>query len=138
MGKKFLLYGLIGWIAEIIFTGTGSLLNGVLSLTAQTYLWMLPIYGLAVFLEPFHDQIRSAPWPVRGFIWASLILGMEYASGWLLRLIIGFCPWDYTGQSRFAVDGLVRLDYFPVWFAAGLLFERIHDYLNRIMLRTNR
>ncbi|HWP96681.1 MAG TPA: hypothetical protein VN426_07500 [Syntrophomonadaceae bacterium] len=138
MGRKFVLYGFIGWVAEILFTGFGSLIQRSLSLPAKTYLWMFPIYGLAFLLEPLHDQIRSAPWPVRGFIWASLILGMEYSSGWILQLIIGVCPWDYSGQSRFVVDGFIRLDYIPVWFMAGLLFEQIHDQMDRILIRIDR
>jgi uncharacterized membrane protein len=93
---RFILYGFLGWILEIIFTGSGSLLRGSISLTGYTYLWMFPIYGLAVFLEPIHDGIRKAPWPIRGLIWAALILVIEYLSGWILIQLIGFCPWDYT------------------------------------------
>lgn len=135
MARKFLIYGLCGWIAEIIFTGSGSLIIGTASLTAKTYLWMFPIYGMAVFLEPVHEQIRLAPWVVRGIIWACLILTLEYCSGWLIRTLVGVCPWDYSGYTRFAVDGLIRLDYFPVWFAAGLLFEKLHDLLDHIHIR---
>ncbi|MEQ8175196.1 MAG: hypothetical protein ABRQ26_09025 [Syntrophomonadaceae bacterium] len=134
MFKSFLIYGMCGWIAEILFTGAGSLWAGSASLTARTYLWMFPIYGLAVFLEPVHDQIRTSPWPVRGVIWTSIIIGIEYGTGWLLRSLIGVCPWDYSGHSRFAVDGLIRLDYFPVWFVAGLLFEKLHDFINHIQI----
>jgi uncharacterized membrane protein len=37
-------------------------------------------------------------------------------------------PWDYTG-TPLAVAGVIRLDYAPAWFVAGLLFERLHDWL---------
>lgn len=127
---RFALYGFIGWIAEIVFTGFHSLLAGSLSLTGHTYLWMFPIYGLAAFLEPVHDRIRTVPWPVRGVIWVGAIFIIEYLTGWLLKVAIGVCPWDYTGITPFAVEGFIRLDYFPVWFAAGMLFEQIHDYLD--------
>ncbi|WP_299920291.1 hypothetical protein, partial [Syntrophomonas sp.] len=100
-----MLYGTLGWTTEILFTGMGSLLSASWRLGAHTYLWMFPIYGLAVFLEPFHDRIRSAPWLVRGFIWASLIIGIEYLCGWFLKLSLGFCPWDYSGASAFSLDG---------------------------------
>lgn len=132
MIKRFIIYGFIGWIIEIIFTGTGSLLRGSLSLTGYTYLWMFPIYGMAVFFEPMHDRIRSAPWLVRGTVWVSLIFCIEYLSGWLIRSVIGFCPWDYSGWSAYAVDGLIRLDFWPFWFAAGLGFEKIHDFLDSL------
>ncbi|KUG02433.1 protoporphyrinogen ix oxidase, putative form, hemj [hydrocarbon metagenome] len=132
MITRFIIYGFVGWIFEIVFTGTGSLLRGVLSLTGYTYLWMFPIYGMALFLEPVHDRIRSAPWPIRGIIWVSLIFFIEYVSGWLLSNIIGFCPWDYTGFSPYVVDGFIRLDFFPFWFTAGLIFEKIHGFLDSI------
>ncbi|MGI6413076.1 MAG: putative ABC transporter permease [Syntrophomonadaceae bacterium] len=132
MIRRFLLYGLIGWIAEIIFTGLSSLLEGSIRLTGYTYLWMFPIYGMAVFLEPIHDRIRQSPWPVRGTIWAGAIFTIEYVTGWLLSVTIGVCPWDYSGLTRYSVDGFIRLDFFPVWFIAGLIFERIHDYLDTI------
>jgi|GEM_PF-182315 Predicted membrane protein len=131
---KFLLYGLIGWAGEILFTGAGSVMSGSLKLSGHTYLWMFPIYGLAVFLEPIHKQIRRSPWIIRGIIWACIIFFIEYFSGLILKLSIGLCPWDYSTISRFTEDGFIRLDYFPVWFLAGLIYERIDDFLNRIQI----
>jgi hypothetical protein len=32
------------------------------------------------------------------------------------------------------MDGYIRMDYAPVWFIVGLLFERIHRFLDRIRL----
>ncbi len=132
MITRFIIYGFVGWIFEIAFTGAGSLLRGMISLTGYTYLWMFPIYGMAVLMEPIHDRIRSAPWPVRGIIWVSLIFFIEYISGWMLNNVIGLCPWDYTGASPYVVDGFIRLDFLPFWFTAGLIFERIHDFLDSI------
>lgn len=126
--KRFLIYGVAGWGLEIIWTGIGSLLRGDLMLRGFSYLWMFPIYGLALFLEPLHDQLRPWPWYLRGLIWMSAILAIEYSTGWLLKSILGSCPWNYSG-ARFGIDGLIRLDYTPAWFSAGLLFERLHDTL---------
>lgn len=131
---KFLCYGVIGWIIEIIYTGSGSLLVGSLKLTGHTYLWMLPIYGCAVFLEPFYERMRSSPWIVRGILWAGIIFLVEYLSGWILQTTIGVCPWDYSLYSRYTLDGFIRLDYFPIWFMSGLLFEKISNFLNRIQV----
>ena len=134
---RFILYGLLGWIAEILFTGSYSLLSGSVKLSGQTYLWMFPIYGLAAFLGPLRERMRTVPWPVRGIIWAGTFFMIEYLSGWLLRAAIGVCPWDYSQASRFALDGLIRLDYFPVWFMAGLIYERIYDFLSGARLVRN-
>lgn len=128
--RNFFLYGIAGWCLEIVWTGFGSLLSGDPSLTAKTYLWMFPIYGLAVFFEPVHDLIRSWPMPVRGLFWTLAFFTVEFLSGWLLRFFAGEIPWDYSGAS-FHFQGLIRLDYAPVWFLLGLLYEKMHDMLRR-------
>nr|NSL49926.1 hypothetical protein [Dendrosporobacter quercicolus DSM 1736]SDM92643.1 Putative ABC-transporter type IV [Dendrosporobacter quercicolus] len=132
--RRVIIYGLIGWCLEIVWTGLGSLLSGDIRLTAQTYLWMFPIYGLAaVLFEPLHDAIRLWPLGARGGVWMLLCFTVEYLSGWMLRSAIGAAPWDYSA-AVFHIHGLIRLDYAPAWFGAGLLFERLHDWLdsNRI------
>lgn len=58
-----------------------------------------------------------------------LIWAIEYATGFALREFLGVTPWYYDG--KFAIDGLVRLDYAPAWFVAGLLFEKVHNILER-------
>lgn len=117
---------------EIVWTGLGSLYLGNWQLPAFTYLWMLPIYGMAIFMEPVHEEIRGWPWYWRGLVWMLIIFTIEYTTGWLLKTLLGSCPWDYTGVSGYHLRGLIRLDYAPEWFVAGLLFERIHDLLGRL------
>lgn len=91
---------------------------------------MLPVYGLAQPLfEPFHDAARGRlPAPVRAAAYGVGFLAVEYATGRALRRALGAAPWDYSG-ARGNVDGLIRLDYFLVWAAAGLALERVHDRL---------
>ncbi len=128
MVKKFIIYGLLGWSMEIIWTGLGSLIGGDLRLHAFTNLWMFFIYGMAVFLEPIHHIIGGWNWFCRGVIWVVLIWGIEYSTGLLLKNILGVYPWYYA--SPFAIENLVRLDYAPAWFAAGMIFERVHKTLD--------
>ena len=111
--QRFLVYGALGWCLEVIWTGFGAMLSGDVKLTAHTYLWMFPIYGLVVFFEPVHDRICRWPWIIRGFLWMMLFFAVEYATGWLIRNIVGVSPWNYF-DARWHVDGLVRLDYAPV------------------------
>ncbi len=56
----------------------------------------------------------------------------EYASGWGLEKLIGSCPWDYTG-SKFSIKGLIRLDYAPVWFAVGIIYERLYGMVLHVV-----
>ena len=146
----FLVYGVIGWCAEIVWTAAHDFLTGSRvdpvdpsmkvpltpperwRLSGSTYLWMFPLYGAGGLLfEPLHDALRLHPWPLRGLTWMVLIFLVEYASGWALRRLTGRCPWDYT-YARFNVDGLIRLDYAPVWFVFGLILEYVHDTLSGI------
>ena len=128
MSIRFVIYGLAGWCTEIFWTGLGSLLRGNVKLQGWTYLWMFPIYGLAIFLEPIHDKIRYWPIILRGGVYTLLIFSIEYTTGWILKSVTGVCPWDYS-RSPFSINGFIRLDYAPAWFVAGLLFERLHDVL---------
>lgn len=127
---RFVIYGLLGWALEIVWTGTGRFLERRdWDLQGRTYLWMFPIYGSAAFLlEPAHNLIRGLAWPVRGALWVLLIFGVEYLTGYLLRRATGRCPWDYS-RARWSVHGLIRLDYAPAWLAVGFLFELLHDRL---------
>jgi len=123
-GERFLVYGLTGWAIDSLYvwlhTGRrrpSSLLN-------------VPVYGLAQPLfEPLHDRLRHRPPALRAAVYGLGILGVEYASGRLLRRVTGSAPWDY-GEGRLRIDGLVRLDYLPLWGVFGLGLERLHDALS--------
>jgi uncharacterized membrane protein len=131
MGKKFIIYGLIGWCAEVFWTGLGSLLEGDVRLSSFTYLWMFPIYGLAVFLEPIHDRIRHLSIIIRGGVYSILIISVEFCTGLLLKVLMGASPWDYS-ENPLSFYGVIRWDFLIVWFFAGLIFEKIHDKLDQI------
>jgi uncharacterized membrane protein len=108
---------------EILFTSFGSLLRGDARLMGQTSIWMFPIYGMAVLIGPIYHRIAHVPFLLRGILYATAIMTVEFATGSLLSLFAA-CPWDYSG-SRYNIRGLVRLDYFPIWMLAGLIFERL-------------
>ncbi|KAJ51405.1 putative membrane protein [Clostridium tetanomorphum] len=131
MGKRFIIYGLLGFCMEVLWTGFGSLLKGDIKLTASTYVWMFFIYGLAVFLEPIHNRIRHLSFIIRGGVYMILIFTIELLSGLLLKRIIGVCPWNYVTEP-FTIYGIITLSYIPVWFTAGLIFEKVHDALIQI------
>lgn len=135
MKTRFIIYGLVGWVTETLFTGLDSLLKGDLTMRAWTYIWMFPIYGLMILLEPVHDLIRKWPVVLRGGVYTIMIFGIEYTTGWIIRELIGKCPWDY-GIGPYSIDGLITLRFIPVWFVGGLLFEKLNDLLaTRIILK---
>ncbi|WP_141588073.1 MULTISPECIES: hypothetical protein [unclassified Myxococcus] len=129
MLSRFLVYGCVGWVLEVMFTGTGAALKKDRNATARTYLWMHPIYGgTALALEEVSARLKPLPRPLRALVYTGLIFGAEYGTGWLLKRLLGRCPWDYA-PHRWSVHGLIRLDYAPAWYLTALLFEPVRDTL---------
>ena len=127
--KNFMIFGVLGWCAEILWTGFCSFLMGDASLTAQTYLWMFPIYGLAGVCMPLFLAFRRyCPLWQRVGVYVFVIFTVEFITGWLLQAMTGICPWDY-GDSFLSVRGFIRLYYAPLWAILGLFFERVALFL---------
>jgi hypothetical protein len=125
--RRFLGYGATGWLIEVAMTGfCAVLLDGDRSARARTYLWMLPIYGGGgLLLEQVSRRVRAWPRPLRALAHVPFIYGVEYASGRVLRRVLGRCPWDYGCDG--ARSRLVRADYAPLWFMVALLFELLRE-----------
>ncbi len=121
--KNFLRCGLTGWCFEIIFTAMDSLRSREFTLKGTTSLWMFPIYGSAAFLKPLFRLLRKQSVFKRGLTYMGVILSAEYLSGRILRKR-DLCPWDYS-HAKWNINKVIRLDYAPFWFFAGLYFEHI-------------
>lgn len=124
LATNFILCGLIGWCFECFFTGLGAIIkHNDRRLLCRTSIWMFPIYGLAAFLSPIHDAIGKKSVAVRGGVYTACIYLTEFITGELLKKYHA-CPWDYK-KAKYNVDGVIRLDYAPVWFLLGLLYENV-------------
>lgn len=121
--KNFIKCGIIGWCLEIMFTAADALRRRDMTLKGNTSLWMFPIYGSAAILAPISRLLRKKNVLHRGLTYMGLIFSMEYLTGSVLAKR-KFCPWDYS-RSRWNINRVIRLDYAPNWFLAGLLFEQI-------------
>lgn len=121
--KNFLKCGLTGWCIEIIFTAANALRRRDMTLKGNTSLWMFPIYGCAAAFAPIGRLLRQRSTWLRGLAYMSMIFSAEFLTGRFLKRH-SLCPWDY-GQSRWNIDRVIRLDFAPYWFVAGLLFERL-------------
>jgi len=126
MITNFIIFGLIGWCLEVVWTGLGSLIKRDFSASSKTSIWMFFIYGSAALFTPVIYAINSLPLLLRGIIYATCIFAIEYGAGIFLRKL-KVCPWDYSG-AKFNIQGVIRLDYTPVWFAVGLFFEFTYLY----------
>ncbi len=124
-----------GMASEIFFTAIVENIfwdysEDKIRLKGHTYVWMVPIYTLIPFTFPlmlkwigkYHVLIRS-------FIYMVGIFIIEFISGFILDTLIGFCPWDYTGESPYEIMGYIRLDFFPFWMFFGIVVEKLLLYL---------
>jgi len=124
MITRFVIYGAVGCLMEVLWTGLFALIKKDYKLSSQTSLWMFFIYGMVIVLEPLFRLTAPLNFLLRGFIYAALIMTGEFITGTILKRA-NVCPWDYS-HTYFHVRGVVRLDYTPAWMAAGLIFEQLY------------
>lgn len=120
------IYALQGYFIEITFTAFYDLLagDGNLKLRGYTSVWSLFIYSVAslvmerinAFLQP-----RGVPLLVRAAAHALWMYAWEFTTGCVLSRV-GACLWDYRNY-RYNLAGLVTLEYAPLWFFLGVIFE---------------
>jgi hypothetical protein len=131
---KLFVYGHLGFLIEIWFTGLHSLIfNKDLRGRAVTYLPMFLIYGTtALILENVSEAL---PWPFyfKAFVYIFIIYFAEGFSGWVLKKTTGRIPWDY-GLSRWTPFGLINLSYVPFWFLLALSFDIITHAIYKIVV----
>lgn len=128
--ERTLLLACVGVAAEVVFT---ALMSGKRDrrLLGYSYVWMFPIYALLYpgfrLLSPLAGDWA---WPLRGALYAAIIMVCELLTGLAIRAAVGEAPWEseYRGK-RWAVLDLVRLDFFPAWAIGALVFERAYRLL---------
>lgn len=123
MKNKFIQCGLLGWCLEVLWTGLDSLRKKDPNLTGRSSLWMFPIYGCAAFIAPASRLLKGKSVFLRGNVYMAAIFLGEFLSGTYLKKR-KCCPWDYS-NAKLNIDGVIRLDYAPVWFVTGLLYEKM-------------
>lgn len=122
MKSKFVQCGLYGWCIEVLWTGLHSMLKRDPKLMGTSSLRMFPIYGMASFIAPLSARLKKCRIITRGLIYMLCIYAVEYTSGTYLKKK-NCCPWDYS-SSPFHINGVIRLDYAPLWFLTGLFYEK--------------
>jgi Putative ABC-transporter type IV len=134
MLRRFVAYGVMGLGIEVGFTGA---VRGIFQrdrrLRGESFLWMLPIYGAGgLLLERLHGRLRSRGMgrAARALCGTAAIYGIEYISGAALEQVTGECPWRY--RRGLHVNGYVRLDYAPFWFACALAADLLAGELRKL------
>jgi uncharacterized membrane protein len=121
---NFIRCGITGWCLECLWTGCNSLFyERDKKLTCRTSILMFPIYGMAALIAPFGQLFKNKNTLYRGSLYTALIYSTEYLTGFYLKKKDA-CPWDYS-NAKYNIKGLIRLDYAPLWFFVGLLYEHL-------------
>ena len=143
---RLVFYACLGVAAEVVFTAVcakvglrltvdidGAEARRSWKLKGHSFVWMLPIYGVGLLLfERVHDAFRSAQWAVRGAVYVGMLYALELAAGTMLVRLTGDHVWRWRGRG--AVAGHIHLGVAPLWFAAMLSLEPLHDFLTRARL----
>jgi hypothetical protein len=129
----------LGLALEVVFTAVfNSGAHGKRAhLLGYSSIWYLPMYAVTPFV--LHGLQRYAPaffswhWTLRGLCYMAFIYAFEGAIMLTLRRVLGSSPSEreYYASGR-SFRGLVRYDFAPVWFTAGLLFEQAHVALHHL------
>jgi hypothetical protein len=122
----FFIFSFLGVGIEVIFSSIHDYIkNKDVSFKGRSYLWMFPLYGIwGLIIGPLYGLIKIIPFLLRGFIYLLVIFAGELAYGYLLKLIIKKCPWEYTG--RWTIKRIVNLLYLPFWLVFGYISEIIY------------
>jgi uncharacterized membrane protein len=138
---EFFLFAFLGVAHEILWTGFMKYVDiSVRSfgndkrrfiLRGECSLYMFPIYGSFSFIISLVQWLFfDYPWMIRGLIYMFLIYILEYSSGWLIKRMVGFAPWNY--DNKYNISGLICLNYAPIWLIEGLVAEAL--YMNNFFL----
>ena len=141
---RLVFYASLGVTAEVVFTACCARFGVILTpdldepaarsswrLKGHSFVWMLPIYGVGLLaFERVHDLVRGLPWLARGVIYVAALYGVEFAAGALLVALTGAHVWRWIGRG--SVAGHIHLAMAPLWFAAALALEPLHDFVTRL------
>ena len=130
--SKFLVFGFLGLFIQLSYNALKSLvINKNWSLVGEVSLWMIPLYGLIVFVYPYtYFKVSSYGIVMRGIAYMLVFFIVQFVIGWILNRFRA-CPWQYNGKLAVA-GGIIDFSYAPIWFAAGLLIEKINPFVSKI------
>lgn len=141
--SKFLLclaLAPIGFLIEIFSTSFSKLDDGLIGderlLRGYVPLWMLFVYvpALPFLFIPVFSMIQDLNIILQYIVWSITFTMIEYDSGWMFKKVIGYVPWDYSGNKwKLHRDGLSKYTLLPVWGLAGLAIGFYANYLTEAM-----
>lgn len=100
-------------------------------LMGYSSIWYMPLYCLTpLFLRATSSWLFALPLLVRGLVYTLAVFACEYVGMWILRKMLGSSPSEASyRRTPWNVHALIRLDFAPAWFSAGLLMEYFYRHM---------
>lgn len=129
-----LVYTGLSFATESLFTGIADALRAYLRgrpvdprFPCRTQLWGVLVYGISAtmsypLLTLVLPEFYGLHWAVRGATYMLGIYAWEFFWGYVISLIIGYCPWKYS-DSRWRIWRYVNPWFAPFWFLFGFVLE---------------
>jgi len=122
----FFIFSFFGVGVEVFFSSIHDYIRYKdIAFKGRSYLWMFILYGMwGIIIGPLYHLIANIPFLIRSLIYLAVIFIGELGYGYLLKLLIKKCPWEYKG--KWTIKGVVNLLYLPFWWVFGVLSELIY------------
>ena len=138
---RTIFYAICSFYMEVVWTAVYEFVaSGMENLTLRGYssIWSLFIYGVSLtLLEKYYFYMRRRGFNtlLRGLVYTLSSFAVELAFGLILKPW-NANSWDYSNQFTYHLaGGMIALEYAPLWFFSGLLFEYQIDVCNRVQHR---
>lgn len=133
MQKKVIKILILASIGGLLYLGTELLWRG------HSHWTMFLLGGICfVFIGAINEYI---PWHMplwqQAFIGAGIITGLEFLTGCIVNLGLGWNVWDYSGLPG-NVLGQICLPYMLLWVLVTLVAIVLDDWLRYWMFREER
>lgn len=127
--SKLMFYGLIGFFTEVVFTAVWMFIDpkyeAAWTLHGYTSLWSFPMYGISIYImENMFLRLHDKHLLIRIIAYVCWTYTWEFTTGMILRQF-NACPWNYSGYTKYNVNGLITLDYAPLWSLATAACEKV-------------
>ena len=119
----FLIFSFFGEVgAEVFFSSIHDYIRyRDIAFKGRSYLWVFSLYGIwGIIISPLYNLIEPIPFVIRGFIYLAVIFIGEFIYGYILKLTIKKCPWEYKGSILVNTWSLVKIDLVLVTFQVAI------------------
>lgn len=135
---RTIFYGICSFYYEVVWTALYDYVVGTGDLRLRGYssIWSVPIYACSLFLQErvyFASKEKGVHLLLRGLLYMITAFSVELLAG-LILFPFNANSWDYSRQFEYHFYGMIALEYAPLWYICGCLFEYQMDVCNSVVM----